>query len=148
MSSYIYYNNKKSRIVNSYYNYNESVLSEEEFIIEIRRIQLYEYVSLKSTLDKGFEVNSFTNSNTLVISGHSGLDFYLPFNKLDKISVGDLIKIIKRDKTYEYIVEYISSFDKKSSLNIKKNNYLYLITCDKYDLSKQLLISSKMQKQP
>lgn len=144
ISKDVYYEKKKNNLINTYYNYNENNLSDKEFILEINSIDIKEYISLNDNLSNGFEVIKIDTS--LVISGHSGLDVHLPFNKLNNLLIGDIIKIIYKDKIIEYKIEMVEYFDKNTYVNLRKDNYLYMITCDKYDLKKQLLISSKMQK--
>ena len=64
-------------------------------------------------------------------------------NRLDELNVGDIALIYNKDKCYHYGIYDIKKVDKSAVylLNEEKNSKkLYLITCDKNDKNKRLVI--------
>lgn len=117
----------------------------EDFYLIIPKINLEEKISYDTSLDEGIMIKYYDKS--LVLLGHSGLGYNLPFNNLDNLSLGDEINIKYNNRVVYYILENIKSFQKGSNITITNDKkYLFLITCDKFNKQKQLLFSSKIAK--
>ena len=99
-----------------------------------------------STLNEGLELHEISKNNgPLIISGHSGTGSLALFNDLEYLEKGVIIKIIHENYQKEYKIIDVISYEKFSKVNIPDDNsYLYLITCDKYDMQKQLIIDAKL----
>ena len=99
-----------------------------------------------STLNEGLELHEISKNNgPLIISGHSGTGSLALFNDLEYLEKGMIIKIIHENYQKEYKIIDVISYEKFSKVNIPDDNsYLYLITCDKYDMQKQLIIDAKL----
>ncbi len=84
-----------------------------------------------------------------VLTGHYIDQFGNPgiFNKLHTLEVGDFILIHAWDETYYYRIrenKVISFSDIHSMLQTKDNEWITLITCENYDLSKGIYLSRRM----
>ena len=136
------------KIIPSYneYNYQTKINNKDSYLLEINKIDLKVYFSLNTTLNTGLEVHNISkyDNNPLIISGHSGYGKNVYFNDLDKLNINDLIIINhNQDKKY-YLINDIKYVLKHQNIIISNDNsYLYLITCDKYDKQKQLVIIAK-----
>lgn len=124
------------------------ILNETGYYITIKEIDLNLYFDEHSTLDNGLELHNLSLSDgPLIIMGHSGKGKLALFNDLEFLEKG--IKIIITHNNYQKIYEIIDLlyYEKFSNVHIPNdNNYLYLITCDKYDMKKQLIINAKIAK--
>ena len=121
-------------------NYN----SDYHLIIESINMDIY--FEENSTLNEGLELHEISKNNgPMIISGHSGTGSLALFNDLEYLEKGMIIKIIHENNQKEYEIIDVISYEKFSKVNIPDDNsYLYLITCDKYDMQKQLIIDAKL----
>jgi len=128
--------------------YNNKVFI-SDYILKIDKINLEVKGNYENKLSDGLEVHEISKNldSPMVISGHSGIGNNVYFNELHLLKQGDEIKLIKQQNVYTYKVENIIYFTKGNKLSINKtSDYLYLVTCDLYDMQKQLIISSKLAK--
>lgn len=132
-------NNAKSQVSESYLG-----------VLEIKKIDFirgfYSIKSLKNNVNKNIQVvkestmPSEENSN-LIIAGHSGNSYTSFFNKLNKLSIGDIASIYYDGNSYNYTLTNVYEIEKNGLAHIvKKNNVktLTLITCKK-NTNKQLV---------
>lgn len=118
-------------------------------ILVIDKINLKIFAFDRTTLKLSTMIHSVSKeeNSALVIMGHSGIGINAVFNDLDKLSIGDEVTIYLKDKKYKYIIYEIYMHQKEEKLKIINNNkYLYLVTCDKKDMKKQLIICAKLVK--
>ena len=128
---------------------NDARKKENNYIIEISKINLNVSFSFETTLDNGLEINKLSkvSENPLIISGHSGPGPNVFFNELEYLNIDDEIIIYHNNKKAYFKINDIITFKKYSDIVLPKDeNYIYLITCDKYDMQKQLIISAKLVK--
>ncbi len=114
-------------------------------------VSMYEYSSKLNEVDKGIqrlnELTPITNGGNMVLASHSGSADISYFKNLDKLQITDNINVEYNDILYTYVVEDIYTINKNINLNIDKNYYdttITLITCDKFDKSKQLIVVGKL----
>ena len=121
-------------------NYNQG------YYLIIDSINMNIYFDDDSTLDEGLELHEISKNNgPMIISGHSGTGNLALFNDLEYLEKGMIIKILHNDYQMEYEIIDLIYYEKYSKVIIPEdNNYLYLITCDKYDMQKQLIINAKL----
>lgn len=82
-------------------------------------------------------------NSTVIILGHSGFNFNAYFNALFDLKNGNFVYIKYLGKTYTYKVFDIEHINKNEFYKVQYNkNYLYLVTCDLYNFSKQIVIKS------
>lgn len=82
-------------------------------------------------------------NSTVIILGHSGFNFNAYFNALFDLKNGNFVYIKYLGKTYTYKVFDIDYINKNEFYKVQYNkNYLYLVTCDLYNFSKQIVIKS------
>ena len=82
-------------------------------------------------------------NSTVIILGHSGYNFNAYFNDLFDLRKGDFIYLKYLGKTYTYKLFEIEYINKNEFYKVQYNkNYLYLVTCDLYNFSKQIVIKS------
>ena len=82
-------------------------------------------------------------NSTVIILGHSGYNFNAYFNALFDLKNGDFVYLKYLGKTYIYKVFDIEYINKNEFYKVQYNkNYLYLVTCDLYNFSKQIVIKS------
>lgn len=101
-----------------------------------------------STLKNNLELEKSSvmpneENSTVIILGHSGYNFNAYFNDLFDLKKGDFIYLKYLGKTYTYKVFEIEYINKNEFYKVQYNqNYLYLVTCDLYNFSKQIVIKS------
>ena len=131
---------------NTFYQYKDyNKLLDIRIIID--KIYLDILISENDKLDVGLEIHEISKKGNmpLVIMGHSGIGSNALFNALEYLKVNDEVKVYKDYKENIYKINKIDKFDKGSKLSLPKNkDYLYLITCDKYNMKKQLILSAKL----
>lgn len=119
-------------------------------LLDIDKINLMEVISTESSINKGLRYSNLSGkiSDPVIIMGHSGVGDNALFNDLILLENGDLISLHYLNETKLYEVTDKIFFNKFQSINIKKNeDYLYLVTCDLHDYSKQWLIEAKIHKE-
>ena len=120
--------------------------------IDKRKINnpIYEKGSINNNIDKNVIILDESDypdkqNGTVLIGAHSGTAKESYFKNLNKLVIGDVIKLIYRDKLYTYKVDKISKDNKdgKISINYKnKKNRLVLFTCYPKDKNNYLIVSS------
>lgn len=130
-----------------YLNY---LVASYNLTLDIGKIDLMETISKDSSINHGLRYSRFSEDidDPIVIMGHSGFGDNALFNDLIYLNKGDLISLHYLKKTKVYEVTNIIKFTKFNSININKNkDYLYLVTCDLNDYTKQYLIEAKTHKE-
>ena len=111
---------------------------------------IYEKGSINNNIDKNViildESDYPDNQNgTVLIGAHSGTAKESYFKNLNKLVIGDVIKLTYRDKLYTYKVDKISKDNKDGKISINyenKKNRLVLFTCYPKDKNNYLIVSS------
>jgi|GEM_PF-1091289 sortase family protein len=119
--------------------------------IEIPKLNLY-YGFYNSSdknneIKNGIEVMSGSeipseNGSNIVLVAHSGIGYNILFDRLDVLNLEDEVNLYFNQSKYRYKVKKISKKDKKDVLSLikSKNNTLMLITCDKQEKEKNLIV--------
>ena len=119
--------------------------------IEIPKLKIYYgFYSLndqKNQIKNGIEVMSGSslpsiNGSNIVLVAHSGIAYNVLFDRLDVLGIEDEVNLYFNNIKYIYKVKKILKKDKKDILStIKTNkNTLILITCDKKEKDKNLIV--------
>ena len=119
--------------------------------IEIPKLKIYYgFYSLndqKNQIKNGIEVMSGSslpsiNGSNIVLVAHSGIAYNVLFDRLDVLGLEDEVNLYFNNIKYIYKVKRILKKDKKDILStIKTNkNTLILITCDKKEKDKNLIV--------
>lgn len=119
--------------------------------IEIPKLKIYYgFYSLndqKNQIKNGIEVMSGSslpsiNGSNIVLVAHSGIAYNFLFDRLDVLGIEDEVNLYFNNIKYIYKVKRILKKDKKDILStIKTNkNTLILITCDKKEKDKNLIV--------
>ena len=89
----------------------------------------------------GSEIPSSTGSN-IVLVAHSGIGYNILFDRLDVLNIEDEVNLYFDKVKYTYKVKKILKKDKKEMLSLikTKNNTLMLLTCDKVEKEKNLIV--------
>lgn len=139
------YNNKKEVI--SYYKNETNYNYKNVMLINIPSINLKSVVKKADNNFKNLDKNLvyYKNNNyedKITIFGHSGMGVGVFFNRIDELNKDSIVKLYIDNNELIYI------FDKKynilssdiSILNNDCKNTLLLITCNKEDKSKRLVV--------
>lgn len=124
------------------FNYSENIS------LIIPSISFSKTFDNNSTLKNNLELEKSSvmpnkENSTVIILGHSGYNFNAFFNDLFDLKKGDFIYLKYLGKTYTYKVFEIEYINKNEFYKVQYNkNYLYLVTCDLYNFSKQIVIKS------
>lgn len=88
---------------------------------------------------------NITNSNT-VIGAHSGSANYAYFNKIYLLDYGDLVNIVYKDKTYNYMVTEVNEVEDNQIeiLENKDKTMLTLLTCKIGDNTKRIVVVANL----
>ena len=84
-------------------------------------------------------------NGTVLIGAHSGVGKEAYFKNLNKLKIGDVIKLTYKNKLYKYKIDNISKDNKNGKIRIEyhnKGNRLILYTCYPNDKNNYLVISS------
>lgn len=111
---------------------------------------IYEKGSINNNIDKNVIILDDSDypdkkGGTVLIGAHSGYGKEAYFKNLDKLRIGDIIKLTYKNKLYKYKIDNISKDNKdgKIRLEYKNNkNRLILYTCYPHDKNNYLLVSS------
>lgn len=102
-----------------------------------------------SNLDNGLVYYKELNpDNKIIIFGHSGMGAGVYFNSLDKLSANDVALLKVNGQTYSYVVKRTYLVDEtnvgllESEISSMK---MLLITCDKNDNKKRLVIELRLK---
>ena len=126
----------------------DSFIYSENISLIIPCINFSKIFDKSSTLKDNLELEKSSvmpneKNSTVIILGHSGFNFNAYFNALFDIKNGDFIYLKYLGKTYNYKVFDIEYINKNEFYKVQYNkNYLYLVTCDLYNFSKQIVIKS------
>lgn len=122
--------------------------------LEIDKLNLKKKIYAKdnkmNTINKGIEalylIMPDQKRSLIALVGHSGFGFNTPFDKLDKLKLDDQAKIIYKNKAYHYQLKEKFLKSKKKIISFKKEDdaLLYLITCDKKEKDKFLILKFKL----
>lgn len=154
-------NNKIEKYINNIYNIKQEknkTISHNEYIglLEIEKINLkkgfYTKNSSNNKVSKGLEIIKQSDMPNIkygifIIASHSGNGQVAYFNKLYKLTYGDIINIYYNDNKYKYKLIDIYEVDKNGIVEIYKEReqtILVLITCNKNDDKKQIVYISKL----
>lgn len=130
-----------------YYNKEYEFSHSEKMVIELPTIKLKQVVN-KANADFSNLNNSlvyYKNNNyekKIIIFGHSGMGYGTYFNKLDRLNINDIAYLYINNKKISYYVNDIFKVSKEEIdvLKNEKKSILLLITCDKYDKNKRLIV--------
>lgn len=136
----------------------EEELKIDEYIgiLEIEKINLkkgfYTKNSSNNKVSKGLEIINKSDMpnikyGTFIIASHSGNGQVAYFNKLYKLTYGDIINVYYNENKYKYELIDIYEVDKNRIVEIDKESdktILVLITCNKNDDKKQVVYISKL----
>jgi len=111
---------------------------------------IYEKGSINNNIDKNVIILDESDypdkqNGTVLIGAHSGTAKESYFKNLNKLVIGDVIKLTYRDKLYTYKVDKISKDNKDGKISINyenKKNRLVLFTCYPKDKNNYLIVSS------
>ena len=111
---------------------------------------IYEKGSINNNIDKNVIILDESDypdkqNGTVLIGAHSGTAKESYFKNLNKLVVGDTIKLTYKDKLYTYKVDKISKDNKDGKISItyeNKENRLVLFTCYPKDKNNYLIVSS------
>ncbi len=111
---------------------------------------IYEKGSINNNIDKNVIILDESDypdkqNGTVLIGAHSGTAKESYFKNLNKLVIGDVIKLTYRDKLYKYKVDKISKDNKDGKISINyenKKNRLVLFTCYPKDKNNYLIVSS------
>lgn len=142
---YISYDNKKE--VKSYYENNSSFNYKSDMVLNIPKVNL-ETVVKKANNDFGNlnkNIVYYKNDNykkSIIILGHSGVGYGTFFNRIDELDKDDVIYLYKDKLKISYTVDKKYSILDTDIDVLKINNTpgLTLITCDKKDKNKRLVV--------
>ena len=125
-------------------------------VIEIPKInlrqELYDLDSLNNDVNKhieilhGSDMPNVMNGN-LILAGHSGNSKISYFKNLNELIIGDVTTIYYQNVKYSYKIVNIYKADKTGYVEITRNknkSVVTLITCDKKDKNKQLVIIAEL----
>jgi len=149
----LYLNKKNKYEVNSYYSNNTSFNYKSNMILVIPKISIKNVVKKAnrnfSNLNKSLVYyDNDDYNNKIIIFGHSGVGYGTFFNRLDELEVKNYA-YINKDKfkiTYKLSNKYLVNKSDISVLNSNEKRVLYLITCDKKDKNKRLILKFCVKK--
>lgn len=142
---YISYNNKKE--VKSYYENNSSFNYKSDMVLSIPKINLEAVVKKADNDFKNLNKNLvyYKNDNykkSIIILGHSGVGYGTFFNRIDELDKDDDVYLYKDKLKISYVVDkkYNVLDTNIDVLKINNTPGLTLITCDKKDKNKRLVV--------
>lgn len=110
--------------------------------------KLYSIGNKKNNVEENVTIlkdSTFPNNNnsTMIIAAHSGTGKIAYFRDLDKLNVGDEVKLMINDKDYNYIIK--NKWEEKKTGSIRfpmiKQKQLILTTCSPNKDNYQLIIN-------
>lgn len=130
-------------------------IKQDYFNLIIPKINLnqkvYKYNDKRNNVDKGvylaknYEFKK--NNGSLILASHSGNSSISYFKDLNKVNIKDQIFIISNKNIYLYIITEIYKINKNGKFKyINDDKYLYLITCDKKNKKKQIVVRANLVK--
>ena len=145
-------------IINSLFNFNnlkyktnnQNKIKEQTIIKkDINKKETKEIKTVKITNKYwGFIEIPSENGSNIVLVAHSGIGYNILFDRLDVLNLEDEVNLYFNQSKYRYKVKKILKKDKKDVLSLikSKNNTLMLITCDKQEKEKNLIVYLKLIK--
>lgn len=138
-------------IYSLFYRKERTIIRDYEAIVSIPKInlqnRLYNITDDRNDVNKNVYVLPSSDmpdidDGNLILASHSGSSDIAYFKNLNQLQKGDKVYIIYNHKKYEYLITNIYKQDKVGKIRIKRNydkQTLTLITCDKYDDTKQIV---------
>ncbi len=117
-------------------HYNEI----SNIVLDIPKINLKKiiYLNKYNSVDYGIELVNGSDmpdidNGNFIVASHSGNSVISYFNKLDLLSLDDIVKVYYNNKWYKYKIINIYEIESNGFMNVKYNNFssIYLITCSK-----------------
>lgn len=140
-------NYKDKTFISTYYKNESKYNYEDKMILSIPSINLYNSViktdaNFKNLNKSLVYYNNDNYDDTIIILGHSGLGFGTYFNRLDEVKVHDTCYLYKNKHKATYILKrkYVIDDTYIDILNTNQKKKLILITCDKNNKSKRLVL--------
>ncbi len=140
-------NYKDKTFISTYYKNESKYNYEDKMILSIPSINLYNSViktdaNFKNLNKSLVYYNNDNYDDTIIILGHSGLGFGTYFNRLDEIKINDACFLYKNKHKATYILKrkYVIDDTYVDILNTNRKKKLILITCDKNNKSKRLVL--------
>ncbi len=118
-------------------------------ILEIPNLHLkrgfYDFQSKNNSIKKNIELLNKSimpnqSNSQIFLAAHSGNSNIAYFKNLNQLRENDIAYIYYNKKKYHYYLKQHYQMEKNGTMDIKNNlqtSSLYLITCNKYDSSKQ-----------
>lgn len=110
---------------------------------------LYKLDSEKNNIEKNVTILKDSimpdqKESIVFLAAHSGTGKIAYFEKLNQLTVGDIINLEYKNKKYEYQINKIWEENKNGYIHINKedSNQLVLTTCSPTKINKQLVINS------
>lgn len=142
-----YYNNKNAIGVFTDnkigYNYDERY--DYEYLIEIPEIGLKRGIVNTSNKYNDVKYNIElidSNDKYMILASHSGNNYNSYFRDLDKLELGDVIKIYDNDKIYEYVYSDSYVVEKNGEMSLfydDDKKVIMLVTCSNDDNNSQIV---------
>lgn len=135
------------KTVNAYFNNKPGFNYNDDLILKLSMINIASVVKKAdanfNNLDSSLVYYKYNNyKEKIIILGHSGMGYGTYFNRLNELVEGDIAYLYKNklEITYEVSKKY-SVFDTQVNLlNNDKKGTLLLITCEKKDKNKRLVV--------
>lgn len=144
---FLYTNHKNKESITSYYNNDSNFNYESDMVINIPKINLERVVKKALTDFKNLnESLVYYKRNDpmekLVIFGHSGAGYGTYFNRIDELKVGNnaYLYVNNLEVTYAVSKKYLVLETDVFILNNDEERTLLLVTCDKNDKKKRLIV--------
>lgn len=140
-------NSKSFDIYNKSYNKNIKKYYNDK-IIYVPKINLYKKIEKANNNFSNMNYNivyynNFNVNDKIILFAHSGMGFGTYFNRIDELNKSDELFLFDKNKEYKYYVydKYLVNENDIYLMNNEMNsNKLLLITCDKNDKSKRLIV--------
>lgn len=124
-----------------------------EIVLTISKINIKNTVNISSIKEDVIGIVMFSeygrpdNEKNTVIGAHSGYGSNAYFNLLDKLAIGDEVKLKFNGKYYLYEVNLVKIVSEKdlSPLEDNERNTLTLMTCKIDDSNKRIVVISKLK---
>lgn len=148
----LFLNQKNIESVTSYFKNDSSFNYESDFVIEIPNINLKTIIKKADDDFKNLNSNLvyYKNKdyeNKIIVFGHSGMGYGTYFNRLNELEIGNkaYLHINKLKITYVVTQKYMVLETDTSILNDNKERTLLLVTCDKNNKKKRLIVELRVK---
>lgn len=140
-------NHENNKMVMSYYKNDTSFNYKDDMLIKIPSINLERVVKKADKNFTGLNKSLLYYKNNdyegkIIIFGHSGMGYGTYFNRIDELSKKDELYLYKNDKEihYKFQKKYSILKTDKEVLKDNEKSVLLIITCDKKDKEKRLVV--------